>query len=112
MQQTIGLKRFVVTHVGATILAAGVLLGGTAGIAALAATGNLPGQSGGDAPVVVSAEAERAAQLEQIQQFYARKEAQMETMELRGSELAARAERQEKLRRFYEHKEEKLDAMP
>jgi hypothetical protein len=112
MQRTIGLKRFVITHVGAAAIAIGVLLSGTLGLAGLAATGNLPWQSGNDARPAVSSQAARAAQLEQMQRFYDAKMARLEAAELQAAVLAARAARQEKLRRFYEHKEEKLDALP
>jgi hypothetical protein len=108
MQQTIRLKHLVVTHAGATAIAIGVLLGGTAGAAGLATTGNLPWQSGDNAPVVVSA----AARQGQLQRYYARKEARTEAMELQASALTTSAARQEQLRRFFEHKEQKLDALP
>ena len=42
MPQTVGLKRFVITHVGASALACGVLVSGALGVAGLGATGNLP----------------------------------------------------------------------
>ena len=42
MQQTFGLKRFVVTHAAAAALSFGILLSAALGVTALTATGNLP----------------------------------------------------------------------
>jgi hypothetical protein len=49
MQPAIGIKRYVVTHVGASSLVVAILCGGVVGMAGLAATENLPWQSDGAA---------------------------------------------------------------
>ncbi len=119
MQQTIGLKRFFNTHVGTAMVACGVLVSVTLGVVARGIPGNLP-LTGDDvsqraappAVVVVMSPAERAAQLQQLQRYYAQKEARLEADELERSVLAARTARQETMRRYIEHKEETLDALP
>ena len=119
MQQTIGLKRYVSTHVGPVVLAFGVLVSVTLGVAGLGITGNLPGTaddgSRSDAPqavVVPMSPAERAVLIQQTHRFYTHKEARLEADELERSVIAARATRQDAMRRYVEHKEETLSAMP
>ena len=116
MRQTIGFKRFVVTHVAATALAVGMLVSGALGVAGLAATGNLPWLQGGGGRIALSQpavptslQAERTAQLAR---FFEAKLARQDAVDLQVSALAAQAAAHDELMRFYAHKEEKLLAMP
>jgi hypothetical protein len=111
MQQTIGLKRFMISRVGVAALAFAVLLSGIAGVAGLAVTGDLPWVQA-ESPAADRASVRAQTLVEQRSRFYTHKEARQEALELRASELADRATRLEKLRRFYEHKEQKMDALP
>jgi hypothetical protein len=137
MQQTIGLKRFVINHVAVTALAVGVVVSGAIGVAGLAATESLPWTSGDEAQIAAPAQAgyadqaarfydakvarldaqearqgELAAHTSQAARFFDMKMARLEAEELQRSALAADAAHQETMRRYFEHKEQQLDALP
>lgn len=137
MQQTMGLKRFVVNHVAVTALAVGVVVSGVIGVAGLAATEGLPWTSGDDAQIAAPAQAgfsdqaaryyaakearleaqeahqsELAALTAPAARYYAAKEARLEAEELQRSAIAAEAAKQETMRRYFEHKEQQLEALP
>jgi hypothetical protein len=116
MQQTIGLKRFVVTHVGPIVVAFGILIVVALGTAGLGATGNLPWTADTSSsntvsqPAVVAAASEdRSAQIQLMRSFYQHKEARMEADELARSTIAHQVDRQDALRRYVEHKEKTFD---
>jgi hypothetical protein len=117
MQQTAGVKRFVVTHVALMVIAIVVLIGVVLGAAGLGATGNLPWTA--DDPsrsaalqrdAAASSQEVQAARVEQMQRFYQHKEARLEDGELQRSALGAQAKRQDAIDRYVRHKEQTLDA--
>ena len=117
MQQTAGVKRFVVTHVALMVIAIVVLIGVALGAAGLGATGNLPwtadSQSRSAAlqrDAAASSQEVQAARVEQMQRFYQHKESRLEDGELQRSALAAQAKRQDAIDRYVRHKEQTLDA--
>ena len=109
MQQTIGLKRFVINHVAVTALAVGVVVSGAIGVAGLAATESLPWTSGDETRIAAPAQAGYA---DQAARFFDMKMARLEAEALQRSALAADAAHQETMRRYFEHKEQQLDALP
>jgi hypothetical protein len=137
MQQTMGLKQFVVNHVVVTVLAVGVVVSGVIGVAGLAATDGLPWTSGDEAQIAAPAQAglsdqavryyaakealleaqearlfELAALTTPAERYSAAKEARFEAEELQRSAAMADAARLEAMRRYFEHKEQQFDALP
>ena len=117
MQQTVGLKQFVATHVVLIVISCGLLIGVVLGAAGLGATGNLPWTA--DDPshgaaiqrdAAASSQEVQAARIEQMQRFYQHKEARLEESELQRSALAAQTKRQDAIDRYVRHKEQTLDA--
>jgi hypothetical protein len=111
MQQTIGLKRFVVTHVGATALALTVLVSSGLAIAGLAATGNAPWMSGSASQVGAQQREVQSMHTAQEARFFEAKVVRQEELELQSSVLVAKVAAHEKLLRFYALKEEQLLAL-
>ena len=116
MQQTAGIKRFVVTHVALMAIAIGVLIGVVLGAAGLGVTGNLPwtadsySRTAATQPEISKVLPQDAARVEQMQRFYQHKETRLEGAEAERSSLAAQAKRQDAMDRYVKHKEQTLDA--
>jgi hypothetical protein len=89
MQETLGLKRFVVTHVGATALALGVLVGSGLAMVGLTATGNAPWTSGNTAQNGAQQAALQSLHTAQEARFFEAKLARQDAFEVQTSVLGA-----------------------
>ena len=108
MQQTFGLKRFVVTHAAAAVLSFGILLSAALGVTALTATGNLPWAHDNVAAVAAQQPLATAQRNAQMVAFIEAKLTRLEADEQQASLVTAQSVAREKLLRFYAHKEERL----
>jgi hypothetical protein len=89
MQQTFGLKRFMVTHLGAAALSVGILLSTALGVTALTATGNLPRVY--DDTAEVTAQKSLAHRGAQQAALIEAKQARLEDDELHASQTTAQS---------------------
>jgi hypothetical protein len=80
MQQAFGLKRLVVTHVGATALALGVLVGSGLAMVGLTTTGNAPWMFGGSAQVGAQQSAVQSMHTAQEARFFEAKLARQDAL--------------------------------
>jgi hypothetical protein len=136
--QTSWTKQFTLTQIVSVALAWTIAISALTAVTTLGITGDLPGQRDGaaSAPSIQADQGTAMAQVaarkearqellelqasalathvarQQMQVYYAHKEARQEANEQLRAELTFRAGQQETMRRYYERKEEQIDALP